>query len=527
MASRASKSTPTSSGSNNTATGASNALVLSDGATDPPDVYSSDEPWNLVFAPIPSATCGYRQRVIGSCDELGAQYSPDPRLGQAGSDTVGGNDGGVNNAISGGGAAAARALRVLSEQDSSTVPVTRDTSDTTRDTTTDSAAGAFCCEGDTLSAVFRFLDAVSLLRCARVCRQWCDQVTRREELTWRRLCLESWELTARSAGSWREEHRRRVLLDRAWLSPTGYKVLPRGIGHRRPVEAFALRTDGTAAVSGGGETVVLWDVGTGAARKVHHLEASVACLALGSTGLLLGLTNGSVQLHHPESLQLIWTAAGHKEEGTVESCCLAAHDAVTGGCRGLIMVWAAQNGELVAVLRGHHEEVRSLHPSLHPGPFSFFSTSFETDIKAWRGSSVDESDLKPALVAQLRGHTEDVTSFALSGRRAISGGSDRTVRLWCCETARLVLTMSGHAGEIYCVDISVAIGLASSGDSRSEVRLWDLSTGACVAKLVDGHIGCIRVVKLSRTRLVSAGDRRRVVVWDLKTTGTKHMILSR
>src|SRR5262249_8150467 len=51
-----------------------------------------------------------------------------------------------------------------------------------------------------------------------------------------------------------------------------------------------------------------------------------------------------------------------------------------------------------------------------------------------------------------RGHTDRVSCVALSGdgKRLVSGGSDRTVRVWDAATGRQTLTFMGHTNSVHC-----------------------------------------------------------------------------
>ena len=54
--------------------------------------------------------------------------------------------------------------------------------------------------------------------------------------------------------------------------------------------------------------------------------------------------------------------------------------------------------------------------------------------------------------------------------------------------------------------------VSSSADST--IRVWNYS-GRCQSVL-EGHIGVVRCLCLRGERLVSGGDRKRVVIWDVK-----------
>src|SRR5207302_5093998 len=89
---------------------------------------------------------------------------------------------------------------------------------------------------------------------------------------------------------------------------------------------------------------------------------------------------------------------------------------------------------------------------------------------------------------ELRRFTGDsgtVNSVACSpdGRRALSGGNDRTVRLWEVETGKELRRFAGHDG--YAVAFSPD-GRRALSEEGSVIRLWDLDSGKEVRQF-QGH----------------------------------------
>ena len=97
--------------------------------------------------------------------------------------------------------------------------------------------------------------------------------------------------------------------------------------------------------------------------------------------------------------------------------------------------------------------------------------------------------LRTDSVRQLSGHDGLVLDVAIApdGRNAVSGGYDKTVRIWDIETGHNVRTLEGHTGCIYGVAITPDGKWIASYDDNSVVRLWEFATGRAVGLSGEGE----------------------------------------
>jgi WD40 repeat protein len=117
------------------------------------------------------------------------------------------------------------------------------------------------------------------------------------------------------------------------------------------------------------------------------------------------------------------------------------------------------------------------------------------------------------------GHTESVLGAALSpdGKRVLSGGSDKTVRLWDATTGKELFKYQGHTESV----VSVAFGpegKALSGSVDGTMRLWDLNTGKRAG--VFGHSGSLDIVAYSdKAKLAATSSQvnQTIYLWNLET----------
>jgi len=119
--------------------------------------------------------------------------------------------------------------------------------------------------------------------------------------------------------------------------------------------------------------------------------------------------------------------------------------------------------------------------------------------------------------ARFSGHEDGVWSvaFAPDGKTLLSGGKDRTLRLWDVATGQLERTVAVTPHEARCVAFSSdgRLGLAATGIG---VRVFDLAGGREAARYA-GHTNTVKTLAVSPNgrRVLSAGDDRAICLWDL------------
>lgn len=139
-------------------------------------------------------------------------------------------------------------------------------------------------------------------------------------------------------------------------------------------------------------------------------------------------------------------------------------------------------------------------------------------VRRWRAN--DQYNSKPALAKNLEGHTDGIRCVSVTpdGRRAVSGGDDKTLRVWDLGSGECLRVLKGHAGTVGSVSVTPDGRRAISGSGDRRVCEWDLETGACLRTL-DGHtfpVQCVSVTPDGR-RAVSGSADETLRVWDLET----------
>ena len=120
-------------------------------------------------------------------------------------------------------------------------------------------------------------------------------------------------------------------------------------------------------------------------------------------------------------------------------------------------------------------------------------------------------------IAVLSGHASRVTCVAFSsdGTSLVSGGWDRTVKLWDVQTGGIVKTFSGHTNKVFSVSISVDYATVASGSSDNTICLWDIKTGGCYHTIKqESTVYHIRFSPTDPQYLVSV-SKKKVWQWDI------------
>jgi WD40 repeat protein len=138
--------------------------------------------------------------------------------------------------------------------------------------------------------------------------------------------------------------------------------------------------------------------------------------------------------------------------------------------------------------------------------------------------------LSGAKLAALDGHGEVVNCLRIKSYGLfVSGSGDTTLKIWNLSikrkeadaksaTPKLICnvldskTLQGHSSDVYCVDICGQYVVSGGADSL--VIVWNLS-GELLFKM-SGHLGIVRYLFLDEFKCVSAGDARKIIVWNYK-----------
>jgi WD40 repeat protein len=226
----------------------------------------------------------------------------------------------------------------------------------------------------------------------------------------------------------------------------------------------------------------LWDLENGKELRVfegHTNETRAAAISPNARyALSAGLDHG-VRLWDLDTGKEVRTLAGHT--GAVWSVAFSpdSKQAVTSSRDGTVRLWEVETGKELRIYRGHSGEVMSA--CFTAGGRRILSGGADTVLRLWDAATGED-------LRKFEGHGTVIWSVASSadGRFAVTGagcrargdgyytpaGVDYEVRLWDLETGAQVYPFGGHTGSVMTVAFVPDSRSFLSGGSDRTVRLW-------------------------------------------------------
>ena len=271
------------------------------------------------------------------------------------------------------------------------------------------------------------------------------------------------------------------------------------------------------------------------AFKAHNRHV-VTCLQFDENFIITGSDDAHIDIYETRSGKTIKKLQGH--EGGVWALEYLDRMLVSGSTDRSVRIWDMVTGKNLHVFQGHTSTVRCLQilqpakvgeypngaPIMMPKQPLIITGSRDSTCRVWKlprledrsvmqnGPPANDND-NPFFLRTLSGHNHSVRAIAAYGDTLVSGSYDTFVRVWKISTGECVYRLIGHTSKVYSVVLDYNRRRCISGSMDNMVKVWSIETGTCLFNL-DGHTSLVGLLDLRDDFLVSAAADATLRVWN-------------
>ena len=180
---------------------------------------------------------------------------------------------------------------------------------------------------------------------------------------------------------------------------------------------------------------------------------------------------------------------------------------LVGGGPNLFETWSIKDGKRLQSWGGHKSVVNAVAVL----PYGdVLSAGQEGELMAW--SKGQFASKRPAHAGAI-----NVLVLSADEKQMLSGGGDKTIKLWATDADKPIHVFKGHSGPVTSLAFGNKEKWATSGSSDRSVKTWDLATGKEIATFT-GHSEGVTGVAISPdgSWLASASDDATIRLWPVK-----------
>lgn len=182
---------------------------------------------------------------------------------------------------------------------------------------------------------------------------------------------------------------------------------------------------------------------------------------------------------------------------------------ISGGKDFMVMVWDAETATSLQKFSGHTDIVTAV--CMDAGMRLVFSSSLDGTIRMY--------DMKEPLKSRTIKYDAPINDFILTpDNRFILAALQNGKIVKTDLMGKVLLTLTGHAGSVNCIDLSINKTTLVSGSDDKTIKIWDLTNGKEV-KTLSGHGWKVTSLELSKNGkyLASGCNDGETKLWDMES----------
>jgi len=289
-------------------------------------------------------------------------------------------------------------------------------------------------------------------------------------------------------------------------------------GHGNPIFTLELSQKPGILFSGGNDKgLVEWSLKDNAFIKVMFpVTASIYAIhcPVGFPLLFAGLRNGEVLVFDFIQQQVISTLKHHQKPVFDIKSVAGKQEILVASEDGTVSVWSLVTLELLHVITVSHDTVRSI--SISPDE--------KTVAFGCRNNYIYIYDLSDyTVIKALPGHTMAVFSvqYFPNGDFLASGSRDAQLKIWDARSYEPVTNIPAHLFAVNAIAFHPTLPYFATASMDKSIKVWgtnDFKLYKTISreKGFESHQLSINKIVWNGDQLVSAGDDKKIMIWDIR-----------
>lgn len=283
-------------------------------------------------------------------------------------------------------------------------------------------------------------------------------------------------------------------------------------GHLDCISSLLIVPNSTSVVSGSRDSSIrIWDYSTYQEKSIlngHTREVTGLALSNNTEYLISSSADQTLRvwLYHKQQIKSILKGHTSKIE-----CVSLTHDnkSIVSAAHEII-IWSFAHLQLLIKLEKNSFPITSLKITKND---QFIITGLlDSTIKIWDFS---EKNLVFDIGSPNEIKKKTCVASTSDNNFIIFGCSDNSISFWNFFTNTFEFSLSGHSGNVECLEVSSDDTFLISGSWDKKIIIWSIPLKVQI-KTLAGHFGFVSSLAVNSNKLISGSWDNTIIVWDFE-----------